>query len=126
MPTKSPKKKINSYYPDQVAKMVVSLEKWQNDEISLVRNLVSMWEVRPLLTKLAEEIGSSKLEEIASSVFSIEDQREREGSFCRRQITDKQRVALATALLEKYRTAREIVKSGWSLTDQEIDDFGES
>jgi hypothetical protein len=79
-------------------------------------------QARILLKAIADEFASEKLAGILATVTEIEAQREREGARCRRKVTDKQRFALATALLEKYGTAREIVKAGWGMTDQEIDE----
>ena len=58
---------------------------------------------------------------ITATVQEIEDQRDRQGNRCYRNVMDKQRHALATALLKKYGTARNVVKAGWALTDQQID-----
>lgn len=88
----------------------------------VAQGLASMFEVRALLLALASEIASEKLASIAATVAEIEDQREREGIRCRRKVTDLQARALASALLEKYGTARSIVKAAWGMTDKEIDE----
>lgn len=115
-------RKANSYHPEFAAQRVCQGEKWGHDEMTTAASLVSTYEVRPLLQALAAEIGSDKLAGIAASVAEIEDQREAQGRRCYRKVTDAQRHALAAALLEKYGTARNIVKAAWGLTDAQIDE----
>lgn len=114
--------KANSIPPAWAAHRIQQAEKWSHTDLMVAQGLSSTFEVRPLLQALAAEIDSEKLASIAASVAEIEDQREREGIRCRRKVTDPQRRALATALLEKYGTARNIVKSAWGLSDQQIDE----
>lgn len=115
-------RKANSIHPDFAAYSIQQAEKWDRSDLMVVEGLVNTYEMRPLLQALAAEIGSDKLAAIAATVAAIEDQREREGIRCRRHVTAKQRYALATALLEKYGTARAVVKAAWGLTDEQIDE----
>lgn len=115
-------RKANSIHADIAAYKIQQAEKWQHSDLMVVLGLANTYEVRPLLQAMAAEIGSDKLAAIAAGVAEIEDQREREGIRCRRKVTDNQRHALATALLEKYGTARGVVKAGWGLSDQQIDE----
>lgn len=113
--------KADSLHKDIAAYNIQQAEKWNHNPLATASRLASTYEVRPLLQALAAEIGSDKLAAIAASVAQIEDQRWQEGRRCRRYVTDKQRFALATALLEKYGTPRNIVKAAWGMTDEEID-----
>ncbi len=115
-------RQANSLHPDYAAYRIQQAEKWNHPDLQVAAGLCNVYEVRPLLQALAIEYQSELLAGIASTVAEIEDQREREGIRCRRKVTDKQRHALATALLEKYGSAREIVKAAWGLTDQQIDE----
>ena len=114
--------KADSLHKDIAAYKIQQAEKWNHHPLKTAGRLASTFEVRPLLISLAIEIGSEKLASIAARVAEIEDQREAQGSRCRRQVSDKQRHALAAALLEKYGSPRNIVKAAWHMTDQEIDD----
>lgn len=112
----------NSMRADWMAHSIQQAEKWNRPDLMVVESLCSYAQARVLLRAIATEFESEKLASILATVEEIEDQREREGARCRRKVTDKQRYALATALLEKYGSAREIVKAGWCMTDQEIDE----
>lgn len=112
----------NSMRADWMALRIQQAEKWKQSDLSVAEGLCSYAQARVLLKAIAAEFESEKLASILATVEEIEDQRERDGIRCRRNVTDKQRYALATALLEKYGSAREIVKAGWAMTDQEIDE----
>ena len=112
----------NSIPAEWAAARIQQAEKWGNPDLAVAKGLADTYQVRALLQAIAAEIGSDKLASIAATVAEIEDQREREGLRCHRKVTDKQRHALGTALLEKYGSARNIVKAGWGLTDQQIDE----
>ena len=117
--------KYHSIPADWAAYRIQQAEKWSHSDLQVVAGLCSFYEMRPLLQALATEYKSELLAGIAATVAEIEDQREREGARCQRKVTDKQRHALATALLEKFGSAREVVKAGWGLTDQQIDEASE-
>lgn len=108
-------------HPDIAAYIVQQAEKWDHPPAAVAGRLASTYQLRQILQDLAKSIDSEKLAGIAQSVADIEDQREREGIRCRRKVTEKQRYALAVALLEKFGTPREIVKAAWGMTDEEID-----
>lgn len=117
-------RKANSLHPDIAAQRILQAEKWNHPDLAVAQGLADVYEVRPLLDEIAAQLGSEKLAGIASTVAEIADQSEREGIRCRRKVTEKQRYALAVALLEKFGTPRGIAKAAWSLTDQQIDEAG--
>jgi RNase P/RNase MRP subunit POP5 len=112
--------KSNSWHPDYAAEFVLRQERQAFPETHSAGLMATTFEVRPLLRSLADEIGSEKLAAIVATVADIEDQREAQGIRCRRKVSDKQRMALATALLEKYGSTRNIAKAAWGLTDEQI------
>lgn len=111
----------NSYHRDAAAYIAQQAEKWGRSEINAISFIITAFEVRPLLQALAEKLGSEKFASICATMFVIENQRHKEGARCRRYVTEKQRFALATGLLEEHGSHRQIVKLAWSLTDREID-----
>jgi hypothetical protein len=114
--------KANSLPAAWAAIRIQQADKHGHGDLLVAKGLANMLEVRPLLRAIAREIDDEKLAAVAASVADIEDQRERESIRCRRKATDRQLHVLALALLEKFGTAREIVKAGWGLTDQQIDE----
>jgi len=115
----------NSWHPEYAAEACKRHEhnavRWDHDDLLFVKVLCSTYEVLPLVKSIAAEIDDKKLADIAETVGEIEKQREAQGNRCYRKVTDKQRHVLAVALLEKFGTPRSIVKTAWSVTDQQID-----
>lgn len=113
--------KANSWHPEYAAEALARHEKNGHDDMVFVKFACSSFEVLPLVKAIAAELADERLAGIAASVAEIEQQIEDQGRRCKRKVTDAQRYVLAMALLEKYGTAREIVKSAWGVTDEQID-----
>lgn len=109
---------------DFAAYRILQSEKWNHSDLLVAQGLASTGQALRLALGIAADIGSDKLADIARSVEEIELQRAREGIRCRRRVTDRQRHALASALLERFGEPRSIVKAGWGLTDEQIDELG--
>ena len=115
------KKPANSLPSDYAANRIQQAEKWGHVYLMTVTNISDTAEAIALVQSIAADLDNAKLGDIANTVAEINAEREANGKRCYRKVTEKQRFALATALLEKYGTPREIVKHGWSMTDAEID-----
>jgi hypothetical protein len=111
----------NSLRSDWAAYKIQQAEKWGHSDMVVAQGLADTAEALALVNALAAEIGNQKLADIAKTVAQINAQRAAEGIRCRRKVTENQRYALATALLEKHGSPRAIVKAGWAMTDEEID-----
>lgn len=111
----------NSLRSDWAAYKIQQAEKWGHSDMVVAKGLTDTAEALALVNALAAEIGNQKLADIAKTVAQINAQRADEGIRCRRKVTANQRYALATALLEKHGSPRAIVKAGWNMTDEEID-----
>lgn len=111
----------NSWHPDYACEACKRHEKNGREDLNFVKYLCSTYEVLPLVKAIADKIQNEKLMGIANTVTEIEQQIEKEGSRCRRKVTDKQRYALAVALLEEYGTARAIVQAAWGVSSEQID-----
>lgn len=103
---------LNAWHRDYAAE---SLSRMTTDMV-WVQYAVECGEV----AKLAATLGG-KTADIAETVISTIQDSVRMGTRSRRTITPKQRYALATALLEKFGTARAIANAVWGLTDEEIE-----
>lgn len=113
--------KANSWHPEYAAESCKRHEANGHDDIVFVKYAASAYEVLPLVKAIAAELNNQKLASIANTVEEIEVQREREGRRCRRKVTETQQHELAVALLEKFGTARNVVKAAWSVTNEQID-----
>lgn len=113
--------KINSWHPDYAAESLVRYERSGNRDMFYVTWIASTFEVLTLIRAIAADLGDKKLSGIAETVAAIEAQRKSEGIRCRRKVTAKQRHVLAVAVLEKFGTARGVVKAAWGLSDEQID-----
>lgn len=111
----------NSWHPDYAAEALARNERNGHSDLVFVKFAASTFELLPLVHNIASELADAKLAGIASTVAEIEAQRESLGRRCYRKVTDAQRHALAVALLEKFGTAREVVKAAWGISDAQID-----
>lgn len=114
-------RKPNSWHPEYAAEVCARHERNDHDDMVFVKFACSAFEVLPLVKIIAEELGDAHLAGVAATVAEIEQQIEDQGRRCKRKVTDAQRYALAVALLEKYGTARALVKAAWGVTDADID-----
>lgn len=114
-------RKPNSWHPEYAAEAMASSERNAHSDLVFVKFAASAFEVLLLVRQIAADLGDSKLAGIAATVGEIEQQIEDQGRRCRRKVTDAQRHALAVALLEKFGTARDVVKAAWGVSDEQID-----
>lgn len=110
----------NSWHPEYAAEALARNERNGHSDLMFVKFAVSAFEVLPLVRQIAAELDDSKLAGIVATVGEIEQQIEDQGRRCKRKVTDAQRHALAVALLEKFGTAREVVKAAWGVSDEQI------
>lgn len=114
-------RKANSWHPEYAAEACARHERNGHDDMVFVKFAASAYEVLPLVKAIAAELGDERLAGIAATVAEIEQQIEDQGRRCKRKVTDAQRHALAVALLEKFGSARAIVKAAWGVSDDQID-----